>query len=45
MAGKKNTKQEILNRRKKAEAKEKKDTAKRQAGVRKQIKATKKPKK
>ena len=41
----KNAKQEILNRRKKAAAKEKKDTAKRRAGVRKQIKATKKPKK
>ena len=42
---KRNAKQEILNRRKKAEAKEKKDTAERRAGVRKQIKATKKPKK
>ena len=42
---KRNAKQEILDRRKKAAANKKKDTAKRRAGVRKQIKATKKPKK
>ena len=41
---KRNARNEILNRRKKTEANKKKDTAKRQAGVRKQIKATKKPK-
>ena len=42
MAGK-NAKQEILNRRKKAEAKEKKDTAERRAGIQK-LKNKKKPK-
>ena len=45
MAGKRNARNEILNRRKKTEAKEKKDTAKRRAGIKKQIKASKKPKK
>ena len=40
---KKNAKQEILSRRKKAEAKEKKDTAERKAGIRKQLKDKKKP--
>lgn len=43
MAGK-NAKQEILNRRKKAEAKEKKDTAERRAGIQKQLKSKRKPK-
>ena len=40
---KKNAKQEILSRRKKAEAKEKKDTAKRRAGIQKQLKNKRKP--
>ena len=38
MAAKRNAKQEILSRRKKAEAKEKKDTAERRAGIQKQLK-------
>ena len=40
----KNAKQEILNRRKKAEANKRKDAAERRAGVQKQLKNKRKPK-
>lgn len=41
---KRNAKQEILNRRKKAAAKEKKDATERRAGIQKQLKSKRKPK-
>ena len=41
---KRNARNEILNRRKKTEAKEKKDATERRAGIQKQLKSKRKPK-